>query len=220
MDVSFLERMVVDPKVMAGKHVIKGTRVQVGATIHRVARGETVDEILEEYPRMTRRDLRAALEYGRRDRPPSALGSFRHGWASPVKRGSGLHRCRGGRGLTPGGGASSPVPSVTSLASPLSSDSISFPSSAGSTPTVAAFLSRTSMNSLRERPAARDALQRETFPARNLSTASSTFADVALGMLPILSESMHERYAGGRLGGVELPIHGTETATNWNPSGI
>ncbi|MDG7016460.1 MAG: DUF433 domain-containing protein [Nitrososphaerota archaeon] len=63
MQRSLLERIVTDPKVMAGKPVIKGTRVPVDLIIHRIAQGETVENLLEDYPNMTRQDVRAALEY-------------------------------------------------------------------------------------------------------------------------------------------------------------
>ena len=63
MQRSLLERIVTDPKVMAGKPVIKGTRVPVDLIIHRIAQGETVENLLEDYPKMTRQDVRAALEY-------------------------------------------------------------------------------------------------------------------------------------------------------------
>ena len=63
MQRSLLERIVTDPKVMAGKPVIKGTRVPVDLIVHRIAQGETVEHLLEDYPKMTRQDVRAALEY-------------------------------------------------------------------------------------------------------------------------------------------------------------
>ena len=63
MQRSLLERIVTDPKVMAGKPVIKGTRVPVDLIVHRIAQGETVEHLLEDYPKMTRQDVRATLEY-------------------------------------------------------------------------------------------------------------------------------------------------------------
>ena len=58
-----MERIVVDPKVMAGKPVIRGTRIPVDAIIRRIADGMTIEEILEEYPNLTREDVKAALKY-------------------------------------------------------------------------------------------------------------------------------------------------------------
>ncbi len=59
---ALLKRIVVDPKIMAGKPIIRGTRIPVDAIIHRIAQGEEIKDILEDYPRITRQD-KAALEY-------------------------------------------------------------------------------------------------------------------------------------------------------------
>ncbi|MBI3036188.1 DUF433 domain-containing protein [Candidatus Woesearchaeota archaeon] len=59
----FMKRIVVDPKVMAGKPVVKGTRIPVDAILQRIAEGMTIDEILRDYPNITRDDIKAALEY-------------------------------------------------------------------------------------------------------------------------------------------------------------
>jgi uncharacterized protein (DUF433 family) len=65
MENSLLRRITIDPKVMAGKPVIRGTRVPVDLIIHRVALGERAEEILEDYPGVTKQDIKAALEYAR-----------------------------------------------------------------------------------------------------------------------------------------------------------
>jgi len=57
------ERIVVNPKVMVGKPVIKGTRNPVDAIIRRLAEGMSVKEILEDYPNLTEEDIKAALKY-------------------------------------------------------------------------------------------------------------------------------------------------------------
>ena len=57
------ERIVVDPKVMVGKPVIKGTRIPVDAIIRRLAEGMSIEEILEEYPNLTIEDIKSALRY-------------------------------------------------------------------------------------------------------------------------------------------------------------
>ncbi len=59
----FMKRIVVDPKVMVGKPIIKGTRIPVDAILQRIADGMTVKEILEDYPQITESDVKAALEY-------------------------------------------------------------------------------------------------------------------------------------------------------------
>jgi uncharacterized protein (DUF433 family) len=57
------ERIAIDPKVMAGKPVIRGTRIPVELVVRMVGQGISDDEILREYPRLTRDDIRAAVSY-------------------------------------------------------------------------------------------------------------------------------------------------------------
>jgi uncharacterized protein (DUF433 family) len=56
-----LDRIVIDPKVAVGKPVIKGTRLTVQYILGLLAHGSTVDEILTEYPGLTREDISACL---------------------------------------------------------------------------------------------------------------------------------------------------------------
>lgn len=63
MENTLLKRIVVDPKIMVGKPVIKGTRIPVDGIIHRIAPGEDIDDILKDYPNITRQDIKAALQY-------------------------------------------------------------------------------------------------------------------------------------------------------------
>ena len=65
MESVLLKRIIVDPKIMAGKPVIRGTRIPVDAIIHRVAQGEQIADILRDYPKITKQDIKAALEYAR-----------------------------------------------------------------------------------------------------------------------------------------------------------
>ena len=58
-----MNRIVVDPRVMVGKPVIKGTRITVEAIVGRVAEGMTFDEILEDFPYITKDDIQAAVRY-------------------------------------------------------------------------------------------------------------------------------------------------------------
>ena len=58
-----MKRIVVNPKVMVGKPVIKGTRITVEAIVGRVAEGMTFSEIIEDYPYVTKDDIKAALRY-------------------------------------------------------------------------------------------------------------------------------------------------------------
>ena len=59
----FMKRIIVDPKVMVGKPVIKGTRIPVDAILRRIAEGMTIEEVLEGYPNLTKDDIKAALTY-------------------------------------------------------------------------------------------------------------------------------------------------------------
>ena len=56
-----LERVVVNPDVMVGKPVIRGTRLTVQYILGLLAQGATEDEILQEYEGLTREDILACL---------------------------------------------------------------------------------------------------------------------------------------------------------------
>jgi uncharacterized protein (DUF433 family) len=61
-----LDRITVDPDVLVGKPVIRGTRVPVYLIIEFIANGMTNKEILKEYPRLKEEDIKAALLYASR----------------------------------------------------------------------------------------------------------------------------------------------------------
>ncbi len=52
-----------DPRIMVGKPVIKGTRITVELILDKLAAGQTVEQILEDYPHLTREGVQAALRY-------------------------------------------------------------------------------------------------------------------------------------------------------------
>ena len=56
-----LERIVIDTGIMAGKPVIRGTRLSVEYILGLLAHGATIEEILEEYEDLTEDDIRACL---------------------------------------------------------------------------------------------------------------------------------------------------------------
>ena len=58
-----LKRIVVDPKIMLGKPVIKGTRLTVEIIIEKLAYGETIEDLKRDYPFIIEDDIRAALLY-------------------------------------------------------------------------------------------------------------------------------------------------------------
>ena len=57
------QRIIADPKIMAGKPVIKGTRIPVDTIIRLLAQGVTEEEILEDYPNLKKDDIRAAAQW-------------------------------------------------------------------------------------------------------------------------------------------------------------
>ena len=56
-----LERIAVNPKIMSGKPVVKGTRVTVEQILKLMAQGLVVEEILKDYPHLCREDISAFL---------------------------------------------------------------------------------------------------------------------------------------------------------------
>lgn len=58
------ERIEINPAVMMGKPVIRGTRITVELILHKLAEGATEAELLEDYPHLKPEDLRAAMAYG------------------------------------------------------------------------------------------------------------------------------------------------------------
>jgi uncharacterized protein (DUF433 family) len=62
-----------DPAVMMGKPVVVGTRITVELILEKLAAGETVEQIMEAHPRLTRESISAALAYAAqvvRNSPP------------------------------------------------------------------------------------------------------------------------------------------------------
>ena len=56
-----LDRIVINPRVMVGKPIIRGTRLTVEYILNLLAHGATEAEILAEYDGLTRADIRASL---------------------------------------------------------------------------------------------------------------------------------------------------------------
>jgi uncharacterized protein (DUF433 family) len=61
--VDWQDRISVDPKVLVGKPVIKGTRISVEFLMDLLANGWTHEQILKNYPHLTEQDIQAALHY-------------------------------------------------------------------------------------------------------------------------------------------------------------
>ena len=54
-------RIVINPAIMTGKPIIRGTRIPVDLIVRLVAQGISVKEILEDYPQLKKEDIKAAL---------------------------------------------------------------------------------------------------------------------------------------------------------------
>jgi uncharacterized protein (DUF433 family) len=60
-----LDRIAINPEVMLGKPVIRGTRITVEIILEKIAAGCSFEEILDDYPRLSAEDVRAAFAYAR-----------------------------------------------------------------------------------------------------------------------------------------------------------
>lgn len=60
---SWQERIELNPDVLAGKPVVKGTRLAVELIVGLLGDGWTQEEILKNYPRLTVQDILACLQY-------------------------------------------------------------------------------------------------------------------------------------------------------------
>jgi uncharacterized protein (DUF433 family) len=65
-DEVLLQRITLNPAVLAGKPVIAGTRLSVEFIVNLLAHGATEQEILAEYPRLTPDDIQACLLFAAR----------------------------------------------------------------------------------------------------------------------------------------------------------
>jgi uncharacterized protein (DUF433 family) len=72
-DERLLERITLNPKIMAGKPVIRGTRLTVEYILNLLAHGATVAEILQEYEGLTPEDIRACLLFASRSLESTAF---------------------------------------------------------------------------------------------------------------------------------------------------
>ena len=64
------EKISHDVDIMGGKACVKGTRITVGMILMQISEGTTLDDLLSEYPSLTREDITEAIQYA-----AGALGS-------------------------------------------------------------------------------------------------------------------------------------------------
>lgn len=60
---TYFNRIEVNPRKLAGKPIIKGTRIPVTLVLNFLAKGYTVERILQAYPNLKREDVLAAIRY-------------------------------------------------------------------------------------------------------------------------------------------------------------
>jgi uncharacterized protein (DUF433 family) len=59
----YRDRIVIDPTIRFGKPVVRGTRITVGDILSYLAGGMSEDEILADFPQLSRDDIRACLAF-------------------------------------------------------------------------------------------------------------------------------------------------------------
>jgi uncharacterized protein (DUF433 family) len=60
---NYADRIEVNPQIMLGKPVVRGTRIPVELILRKLAEGATEAELMNAYPRLTHEDVQAALSY-------------------------------------------------------------------------------------------------------------------------------------------------------------
>jgi uncharacterized protein (DUF433 family) len=60
------DRIIIDPAICNGRPVVKGTRISAQTIIEFLSAGDTVEDVLEEYPSLTREDVLACMEWAAR----------------------------------------------------------------------------------------------------------------------------------------------------------
>jgi uncharacterized protein (DUF433 family) len=57
------DRISVDPRICHGQACVRGTRIPVHQIVKMLANGDSIDDLVDEYPTLTRKDILACLEY-------------------------------------------------------------------------------------------------------------------------------------------------------------
>ena len=60
---TIIDRIEINPKVMMGKPVIRGTRLTVELVLRKLSEGASEKDLMEAYPKLTREDIKAAIRY-------------------------------------------------------------------------------------------------------------------------------------------------------------
>lgn len=60
-----IKRIIINPEIMAGKPIIKGTRLTVSHILENLAQGMSIDELFREYPNLTLEDIHACFAFAK-----------------------------------------------------------------------------------------------------------------------------------------------------------
>jgi uncharacterized protein (DUF433 family) len=60
---TYLDRIVMDPAILVGKPTVRGTRISVELVLKRLSQDLDLESLFESYPRLTREDVQACLEF-------------------------------------------------------------------------------------------------------------------------------------------------------------
>lgn len=58
-----MKKIVTDPKIMLGKPTVEGTRITVEQILELLAQKLTIEEILKDFPQLTKTDIKTAVKY-------------------------------------------------------------------------------------------------------------------------------------------------------------
>lgn len=61
--VYFTERIISDPGILRGKPTVRGTRMPVYLIVGMIEAGQTIEEIIDDFPNLSREDVEAAIEF-------------------------------------------------------------------------------------------------------------------------------------------------------------
>ena len=59
----YFDRIAINPNICHGQACVKGTRMPVHQIVHMLANGDTVEDLLSEYPFLSREDIMASFDY-------------------------------------------------------------------------------------------------------------------------------------------------------------
>jgi len=79
------ERIEINPDIMGGKPVVRGTRIPVETVLRKLGAGMTAEAILAHHPRLTREDILAATRFDPSDQHGSAPRALLTGGGQKVK---------------------------------------------------------------------------------------------------------------------------------------